>query len=63
MIWIASREKGKIMETLILQTISEDYYNYNGNELNKNFTNYKADILYTTFLLFEGNLLEQMKFN
>lgn len=63
MIWIASREKGKIMETLILQTISEDYSNYNGNELNKNFTNYKADILYITFLLFEGNILEQMKCN
>ncbi len=43
--------------------ISEDYSNYNGNELNKNFTNYKADILYITFLLFEGNILEQMKCN
>ena len=30
---------------------------------NKNFTNYKADILYITFLLFEGNILEQMKCN
>ena len=26
--------------------ISEDYSNYNGNEVNKNFTNYKADILH-----------------
>ena len=43
--------------------ISEDYSNYNGNEVNKKSINYKADILYTTFLLFEGNLLEQMKFN
>ena len=43
--------------------ISEDYSNYNGNKVNKKSINYKADILYTTFLLFEGNLLEQMKFN
>ena len=60
---LAERDKKKSSIFFHKLKLSVDCSKDSGNELNEKSTDYTADILYGTFLSFEGDLLDQMRSN